>query len=102
MRYLLTIIVLFLCQFTVQAEINGPVGCNAGTVIALKSDRSVAWYVYPPCYSNSFIVSDDCKTAYFASTKPGKITFFTCTPTYGGDCIIEQHSFYNGLNIPDR
>lgn len=83
-----------------NAEITGAVGCNAGHLTILTSDKSAVWSVYPAEYSTSYAVSEDGKALYFASPKAGKVTFFAASVVDGLPCL-EQHSLYNGLEIPE-
>lgn len=83
-----------------NAEITGAVGCNAGHLTILCSDKAAVWSVYPAEYSASYAVSEDGKVLYFASPKQGKVTFFAAS-VVDGQPFLEQHSLYNGLEIPD-
>lgn len=83
-----------------HAEITGAVGCSAGELAILNCDKEAVWSVYPADYSASYAVSDDGKTLYFASPKTGKVTFFAAS-VVDGLPYLEQHSLYNGLEIPD-
>ena len=81
-------------------EITGAVGCNAGELVVLNSDRESVWTVYPSEYSASYAVSDDGRTIYFASPKTGKVTFFAAS-VVDGLPYRESHSLFNGLELPD-
>lgn len=83
-----------------NAEITGAVGCNAGELAILTCDKEAVWSVYPADFSASYAVSDDGRTLYFASPKAGKVTFFAASVVDGLPCL-EQHSLYNGLEIPE-
>lgn len=83
-----------------NAEITGAVGCNAGHLTILTSDKSAVWSVYPAEYSTSYAVSEDGKALYFASPKAGKVTFFAAS-VVDGQPFLEQHSLYNGLELPE-
>ena len=83
-----------------KAEITGAVGCNAGELAIINSDREAVWSVYPAEYSTSYAVSNDGKTIYFASPKHGKVTFFAAS-VVDGLPYLENHSLYNGLEIPE-
>lgn len=83
-----------------KAEINGAVGCGAGHLTILTSDKPAVWTVYPAEYSTSYAISEDGRTVYFASPKAGKVTFFAAS-VVEGQPFLEQHSLYNGVEIPD-
>ena len=83
-----------------HAEITGAVGCNAGELAIINCDKEAVWSVYPAEYSASYAVSEDGKVLYFASPKQGKVTFFAAS-VVDGLPYLEQHSLYNGLEIPD-
>ena len=83
----------------VHAEITGAVGCNAGELAIINCDKEAVWSVYPAEYATSYAVSDNGKTLYFASPKSGKVTFFAAS-VVDGLPYLEQHSLYNGLEIP--
>ncbi len=93
-------VVLAVFSCVARAEITGAVGCNAGHLTILSCDKSAVWSVYPAEYSTSYAVSEDGKTLYFASPKAGKVTFFAAS-VVEGQPFLEQHSLYNGLEIPD-
>ena len=96
----LLLIILTLLPAVCRAEITGAVGCNAGELAIINCDKEAVWSVYPAEYSTSFAVSDDGRTLYFASPKHGKVTFFAAS-VVDGLPYLEQHSLYNGLEIPD-
>ena len=83
-----------------HAEITGAVGCNAGELAIINCDKEAVWSVYPAEYATSYAVSNDGRTLYFASPKTGKVTFFAAS-VVDGLPYLEQHSLYNGLEIPD-
>ncbi len=83
-----------------HAEITGAVGCNAGELAIINCDKEAVWSVYPAEYTTSYAVSNDGRTLYFASPKTGKVTFFAASVVDGLPCL-ENHSLYNGLEIPE-
>lgn len=96
-------IMFFLTLFfpvVAHAEITGAVGCNAGELAIINCDKEAVWSVYPAEYATSYAVSNDGRTLYFASPKTGKVTFFAASVVDGLPCL-EQHSLYNGLEIPE-
>ena len=97
---ILAIAIAFTITGCANAEITGAVGCNAGHLTILTSDKSAVWSVYPAEYSTSYAVSEDGKTLYFASPKAGKVTFFAAS-VVDGQPYLEQHSLYNGLELPE-
>lgn len=97
---LLAVVLTLALSGVVHAEITGAVGCNAGNLAILTCDKAAVWSVYPAEYSTSYAVSEDGKVLYFASPKEGKVTFFAAS-VVDGQPFLEQHSLYNGLEIPD-
>lgn len=97
---ILLIIAMLASAGVAFGEITGAVGCNAGELVVLNSDKESVWTVYPSEYSASYAVSDDGRTIYFASPKTGKVTFFAASVVDGLPCL-ESHSLFNGLELPD-
>ncbi len=97
---ILLIIAMLASAGVAFGEITGAVGCNAGELVVLNSDKESVWTVYPSEYSASYAVSDDGRTIYFASPKTGKVTFFAAS-VVDGLPYLESHSLFNGLELPD-
>lgn len=91
---------LFVFDCIAYGEITGTIGCQAGELTIINSDRESAWTVCPADYSTSFAVSDDGRTLYFASPIKGKVTFFAAS-VVDGKPELESHTLYNGVEIPD-
>ena len=83
-----------------QAAITGAVTSGAGELAIISSDREAAWSVSPAEYMASYAVSDDGKTVYFASPKPGAVTFYAAS-VIDGLPNIESYTLYNGVEMPD-
>ena len=102
MRYLQTTLLtllLLVCN-GVQAAITGAITSGAGELAIINSDREAAWSVYPAEYMASYAVSDDGKTVYFASPRPGAVTFYAAS-VIDGLPRIDSYTLYNGVEIPD-
>lgn len=92
-------LLLLVCN-GVQAAITGAVTSGAGELAIINSDREAAWSVSPAEYMASYAVSDDGKTVYFASPKPGAVTFYAAS-VIDGLPNIESYTLYNGVEAPD-
>lgn len=102
MRHLqitLLTLLLLVCN-GLQAAITGAVTSGAGELAIISSDREAAWSVSPAEYMASYAVSDDGRTVYFASPKPGAVTFYAAS-VIDGLPNIESYTLYNGVDVPD-
>lgn len=97
---LVAIIVLCLTPVTL-AEITGARTAPAGELAIINSTNEAVWNVTPSTYAASYAVSDDGKTIYFASPKPGTVTFFAAS-VIDGLPNLEQYTFYNGVDVPEN
>ena len=97
---LLAVVLSLAFAGVVNAKITGTTGTPAGELVVLNCDREAVWTVYPAHYLSSFAVSDDGKTLYFASSQKGSVTFFAAS-VLDGLPYIEQHTLYNGVEVPD-
>lgn len=97
---LLAVVLTLALSGVVHAKITGTSISPAGELVVLNCDREAVWTVYPANYLASFAVSDDGKTLYFASSQKGSVTFFAAS-VLDGLPYIEQHTIYNGVEVPD-
>ena len=100
-RLQITLLTLLLLACNgLQAAITGAVTSGAGELAIINSDREAAWSVSPAEHMASYAVSDDGKTVYFASPKPGAVTFYAAS-VVDGLPNIESYTLYNGVEAPD-
>lgn len=97
---ILAVVLTLALSGVVNAKITGTTMSPAGELVVLNCDREAVWTVYPADYLASFAVSDDGKTLYFASSQKGSVTFFAAS-VLDGLPYIEQHTIYNGVEVPD-
>lgn len=101
MKKLMAITIVLFMTSTASAAITGATLSRAGELAIINCDKEAVWQVYPANYAASYAVSDDGKTLYFASSEKGKVTFFAAS-VMDGNPIIESHTLYNGIEIPDN